>query len=184
MSDEKDNDLLERLYKAIEDVAEATEVLEKGSCVRCGKGFGGGSRGSRCPSCLKWLRTSRATPGHSERAQHLAGLARKREYKGTETATAKSKGRSQSNKELVSKLQSAEKKTGERLSLDRKNNAEGYGSKNVRAVPEKLNRGRHTVNPKKLREWKNKIKKTDTPSKDELKDLILLKCLEKIESDE
>lgn len=151
-------DLLEKLYKAIEDNAEFIEGLEKGKCVRCGDSFAGGSHGSRCHSCLKWLRQARATPGHSERAQHLAGLARKRENVGTNTATPKSKGKSESNAKLVQKLQSEEKKTGERLSLDRKDNAKGYASSNTRAIPEKLNVGRHNADEKKLAEWKKKKK--------------------------
>jgi len=58
-------------------------------------------------------------------------------------------------------MQSAEKKTGSKLSLDRKNNERGYESKNTRAVPQSLNRGRHSVNSKKLKAWKNRLKKAD-----------------------
>jgi hypothetical protein len=85
-------------------------------------------------------------------------LARKRENVGTNTATPKSKGKSESNAKLVQKLQSEEKKTGERLSLDRKDNAKGYASSNTRAIPEKLNVGRHNADEKKLAEWKKKKK--------------------------
>src|SRR5690606_6529539 len=62
---------------------------------------------------------------------------------------------------IVKQTQAAEKKTGEKLSPDRKNNAKGYASSNTRMVPEKLNRGRHHVDPKKLRAWKKRLKKHD-----------------------
>ncbi len=58
-------------------------------------------------------------------------------------------------------MQSAEKKTGQKLSPDRKDNSKGYAASNTRAVPEKLNRGRHHVDEKKLRAWKKKLKKSE-----------------------
>lgn len=64
-------------------------------------------------------------------------------------------------KEIVDKIQREEKKTGQLLSPDRIDNSKGYESSNVRAVPEELNRGRHKVDEKKLKEWREKIKKYD-----------------------
>jgi hypothetical protein len=111
-------------------------------------------------SCLKKLASNKKKPGHWQRAQTQADGALRRQDGKNGTASKKSKGRG-TRKEIVSKMQNAEKKTGQKLSADRKSNDKGYASSNVRAVPEKLNRGRHHVDPKKLRAWKKKLKKSD-----------------------
>ena len=144
----------------IDKIWEFVEELIKSKCVRCGSSVSGGTKGSRCPECRKKLNAARQTPGHSERAQNKAQQAIRREKHGNGTATPKSKGRAKSNKELAAKIQRAEKMTGQKLSPDRKDNSSGYSSKNTRAVPEKMNQGRHGVDPKKLREWKKRLKKT------------------------
>jgi hypothetical protein len=72
--------------------------------------------------------------------------------------------------EIQKKMQAAEKKTGQKLSADRKDNERGYESKNVRAVPPSLNRGRHSVDKKKLAEWKKRLKKIDPTL--EIEDLL------------
>ena len=52
---------------------------------------------------------------------------------------------------------SAEKKHGQKMSLDRKDNNKGYESGNVRMAPASLNRG--DENNKKKKEWYKKHKK-------------------------
>lgn len=140
--------------------AKANEILEKSKCVRCSNDVPGGGPGARCSSCRKKLNAARQTPGHTESAQAKAQQAKRREDHGNGTATKKSKGKAKSNAELVDKVKNAEKKTGQRLSLDRKDNSKGYAKENTRMIPDSLNRGRHTADPKKLKAWKDRLKKT------------------------
>lgn len=139
---------------------EGIELLEKGKCVRCG-GKTSGGKGSRCASCLKKLATKRKTPGTKERSWQHADQALRRERCGSGTTTGGHKSGHGKRQEIQRKMRAAEKKTGQKLSLDRKNNERGYESKNTRAIPEKLNRGRHTADPKKLRAWKKRLKKAE-----------------------
>ena len=161
--------LVDKIWDFVED-------LIKSKCVRCGNSVSGGSKGSRCSECRKKLNAARQTPGHTERAQNKAQQAIRREKHGNGTATPKSKGKAESNAKLAAKMQRAEKKTGEKLSPDRKNNGEGYHSKNTRAVPEKLNRGRHKVDGKKLSDWNKKLKKSEL-TEDEIATLVALKAM-------
>lgn len=135
------------------------EELAKGGCVRCGKPSKNGGKGGRCGACLKQLASDKKKPGHWQRAQTKADDALRRQDGKNGTASHKSKGRGK-RESIVKQTQAAEKKTGEKLSPDRKNNDKGYASENTRMVPEKLNRGRHKVDPKKLANWKKKLKKT------------------------
>ena len=75
-------------------------------------------------------------------------------------------------------MRRAESKTGQKLSPDRKNNGQGYSSSNTRAVPEKLNRGRHKVDGKKLSEWHKRLKKAKCDIDDFLT-LLKAKIIEK-----
>lgn len=137
------------------------EILER-SCPRCGKASANSSNPSgRCSACLKKLASNKKKPGHWQRAQTKFDDAKRRENGKNGTAHKKSKGRVKSRKQFVKKVQSAEKKTGEKLSPDRIDNSAGYGGKNTRMVPEKLNVGRHHVDEKKLRNWKKKLKKSE-----------------------
>lgn len=139
---------------------EVNEPLEK-KCPRCGGASASkGNPSGRCSACLKKLASNKKKPGHWQRAQTQADGALRRQDGKNGTASKKSKGRG-TRKEIVSKMQNAEKKTGQKLSADRKSNDKGYASSNVRAVPEKLNRGRHHVDPKKLRNWKKSLKKSE-----------------------
>jgi len=135
-----------------------TEKLEKSKCVRCSNTVS--TKGGRCSSCLKKLRADKKKPGHWQRAQTKADDALRRQDGKNGTASHKSSGRG-SRKEIVDKMQSAEKKTGQKLSPDRKDNGKGYASSNTRAIPEKLNRGRHNADPKKLANWRKRLKKSD-----------------------
>ncbi len=136
------------------------EPLEK-KCPRCGKPSANSSNPSgRCSACLKKLKTAKKTPGHWQRAQTKADDALRRQKGKNGTAHKKSSGLG-SRKSIVKQTQAAEKKTGQKLSPDRKNNSKGYASSNTRMVPEKLNRGRHHVNEKKLRAWKKRLKKSE-----------------------
>lgn len=141
-------------------VKKDTQLNKSGSfkCVRCSNSVS--SKGGRCSDCLAKLRRDKKTPGHSQRAQTKADDALRRQKGDNGTAPGTSKGHG-SRKEIVDKIQNAEKKTGQKLSPDRKDNSSGYSSENVRAVPERLNRGRHKVDPKKLSEWKKRLKKTE-----------------------
>lgn len=152
-----DSFLEEELTK--EDLLQLEELAKK--CPRCGGASATKSNPSgRCSACLKKLKTAKKTPGHWQRAQTKADDALRRQDGKNGTASHKSSGRG-SRASIVKQTQSAEKKTGEKLSPDRKNNSKGYAAKNTRMVPEKLNRGRHHVDPKKLRAWKKRLKKSD-----------------------
>ena len=151
------------------------EHLSKATCVRCGKPVS--TKGGRCATCLKKLRIAKKTPGTWQRSQTKADDSLRRQAGKNGTAHKKSKGLG-TRKEIVDKIQSAEKKTGQKLSPDRKNNELGYTSSNVRAVPENLNRGRHKVDPKKLKRWQDTIKKSNVSAKD-LNSLLILMSLEK-----
>ena len=83
-------------------------------------------------------------------------------------------------KKFVAGFKASEKKAGEKLSPDRKNIKRGYEAKNVRNIPEKLNRGRHHADEKKISEWKKKLKKNDI-TVEELATLIVAKASEKKE---
>ena len=140
---------------------EVQEILEK-KCPRCGGTSSNSSNPSgRCSSCLKKLKSAKKTPGHWQRAQTKADDALRRQKGKNGTAHKKSSGLG-TRESIVKQTQSAEKKTGQKLSPDRKNNAHGYAAKNTRMVPEKLNRGRHHVDGKKLRAWQKRLKKSDT----------------------
>lgn len=165
----------EELQQLAEDL-KALEPLEK-TCPRCGKASADKSNPSgRCSACLKKLRDNKKKPGHYQRAQTKADDALRRQDGKNGTASHKSSGRG-NRKSIVKQVQRAEKRTGEKLSPDRKNNNKGYASSNTRMVPEKLNRGRHHVDGKKLKAWKDKIKK----SLDEINELILSASTEESE---
>lgn len=136
------------------------EELEK-SCPRCGKASANSSNPSgRCRKCLNKLAANKKKPGHWQRAQTKADDALRRQKGKNGTAHKKSSGLG-SRDSIVKQTQSAERKTGQKLSPDRKNNSKGYASSNTRMVPEKLNRGRHKVDPKKLAAWKKRLKKCE-----------------------
>ncbi len=142
------------------DIQVVNEPLEK-KCPRCGGASANkGNPSGRCSACLKKLASNKKKPGHWQRAQTKADDALRRQKGKNGTASKKSSGLG-SRKSIVKQTQSAEKKTGEKLSPDRKNNDKGYAASNTRMVPEKLNRGRHHVDPKKLRAWKKKLKKSE-----------------------
>jgi hypothetical protein len=143
---------------------EGIEPLEK-KCPRCGGKSASGKPSGRCSACLKKLKTAKKTPGHWQRAQTKADDALRRQKGKNGTAHKKSSGLG-SRDSIVKQTQSAEKKTGQKLSPDRKNNGLGYASSNTRMVPEKLNRGRHHVDPKKLRAWKKRLKKSELEVED------------------
>lgn len=150
-------DELESLSK--EELFELEELAKK--CPRCGKTSANKSNpAGRCRSCLKKLKTAKHTPGHYIRAHTKADDALRRQKGKNGTASKKSSGLG-TRKSIVKQMQRAEKKTGQKLSPDRKDNSKGYAASNTRAVPEKLNRGRHHVDGKKLRAWKKRLKKSD-----------------------
>ena len=108
---------------------------------------------------LSKLRRERTTPGHEQRAQNLAAQAKRRERAGPGTKSKKRTKNTGDTKSLKNGIKRAESKTGQKLSADRKNVKEGYGSSNTRYIPQKLNRGRHNADTKKIADWKKKLKK-------------------------
>lgn len=157
----------------------SNETLEKSKCVRCGDSVSGGTKGSRCKSCMDKLTSKRKTVGTKERAWRKADSATRRQSGTAEgknvTAPGTKKGHGEWS-EIAAQHQRAEKKTGQKLSPDRVDNKRGYESKNTRAVPEKLNRGRHKVDPKKLAEWKKRLKKAEITI-DEFSALLKIKLM-------
>jgi hypothetical protein len=142
-------------------LAENLEVLER-KCPRCGSTSANPSNPQgRCRACLNKLNHKRATPGSKERAWNKADGAARRDRGANGTAHAKSKGRMKDRKSFIKRFQHDEKKAHSKLSPDRKQNKVGYTSSNVQNVPERLNRGRHHVDPKKLKAWQKRLKKTD-----------------------
>ena len=153
------------------------EELAK-KCPRChGRSANPSNPAGRCRACLNKLNAKRHTPGTKERAWNKADGAHRRDEGRNGTAYAKSKGRMKDRKSFIKRFQRDEKKAHSKLSPDRKANGVGYTNSNVRNVPEKLNRGRHHVNKKKLRSWQRRLNKTET-SYDELYTYLLLKATE------
>jgi hypothetical protein len=162
---------LEGLSK--EEMQELEELAKK--CPRCGGASANKSNPSgRCRAHLNKLSADKKKPGHWQRAQTKADDALRRQKGKNGTASKKHSGLG-SRKSIVKQTQSAEKKTGEKLSPDRKNNAKGYAASNTRMVPEKLNRGRHHVDPKKLKAWKSRLKKCELDY-DEFYTMVLAKA--------
>ena len=113
---------------------------------------------------LAELKSGRKTPGHKERATQQVLQAKRREngQPGTTTNGGHSKGKMKQDTGSAAKnFQNSEKKAGTKLSIDRKDNGKGYESGNTRNVPQDLNRGRHNVDEKKLKSWKDKLKKSN-----------------------
>jgi len=164
-------------YRYKLEINMSEEILEKGKCVRCGKPSKNGGSGGRCASCLAKLKANRHKPGHYMRNQQQADSALRREAGKNGTASKKSSGKG-NRKDIVDKMKRAESKAGQKLSPDRMDNGKGYASKNTRAVPEKLNRGRHKVDGKKLSEWRKRLKKAQCDMDDFLT-LLKAKIIEK-----
>lgn len=150
---------LEELYEDLQWLdAELSQDLVKGPHYYKDK------NPAKYKKMLAKLRRERKTPGHKEEATQKVLQARRRERGGSGTTAGQGRrghasGHDKSSTaSAVKKLQNQEKKHGKRLSLDRKNNKRGYESKNVRYVPDKLNRG--DENNKAKKKWlKNKNKK-------------------------
>ena len=136
-------------------------ILEKSGCVRCGKPSKNGGKGGRCSSCLDKLSSKRKSPGSKERSWQHADQALRRERGGSGTTTGGHKSGHGERHEIQEKMKNAEKKTGQKLSLDRKDNERGYESTNTRVAPQAMNRGAHHIDAKKLAAWKKKLKKNN-----------------------
>jgi DNA-directed RNA polymerase subunit RPC12/RpoP len=160
------SDLDERIWDLVEE-------LVKSKCVRCGTEVSGGSKGSRCKSCMDKLTRLRHTAGTKERAWRKADDATRRQKGKNGTAPGTSKGNGDWS-DIADRHQRAEKKNGQKLSPDRKDNSEGYSGKNTRAIPEHLNRGRHNADEKKIKEWKKRLKKAEI-TEDELAALLYVR---------
>ncbi len=120
---------------------EQLEELAK-KCPRCGgSSANSGNPAGRCRKHLSKLAHDKKTPGHWQRAQTKADDALRRQKGKNGTAKKKSKGLGNRDS-IVKQTQSAEKKHGQKLS------------------PE-LNRGRHKVDGKKLKAWRDRMKKAE-----------------------
>lgn len=151
---------LEELESLTKEERQELEELAK-KCPRCGaKSANPNNPSGRCRACLDKLKRAKKTPGHWQRAQTKADDALRRQKGENGTAKKKTSGLG-SRESIVKKIQSAEKRTGQKMSPDRKDNSKGYTPSNVRAVPEHLNRGRHKVDDKKLKAWRKRMKKSD-----------------------
>ncbi|MEM4725967.1 MAG: hypothetical protein QXG63_03430 [Nitrososphaerales archaeon] len=136
------------------------EILEK-KCPRCGKPSANPNNPSgRCRACLKELAANKKKVGHYLHEHKVADDALRRQKGKNGTAKKKTSGLG-TRKQIIEKLHEAEKKAGQVLSPDRKDNSKGYTPSNVRMVPKELNRGRHKVDPKKLKAWREKMKKAE-----------------------
>lgn len=169
----------EQLLKFAKEIAQDEEYLEElaKSCPRCGKPSKNGSNpAGRCSSCLKKLATNKKKVGHYLHEHKVADDALRRQKGKNGTAHKKSTGLG-SRKSIIRQTHAAEAKAGRVLSPDRKNNSKGYAASNTRMVPPELNRGRHHVDPKKLKAWKSRLKKSEI-SQDELYTYILAKAAE------
>lgn len=134
---------------------------------------------------LNKLKRERKTPGHKERAQQQVLQAKRRERGGPGTTAGQggksghSSGKTKTkHSTAVKRFQSSEKKAGTKLSPDRKDNNKGYDSKNVRHIPQNLNRGRHKADEKKVSQWRKRLKKCGI----ELEDFLTLLRLKALDS--
>jgi ribosomal protein S27AE len=169
-------EIIEKLEKSADDIIE--ELVKK--CPRCGNSSANKSNpAGRCSSCLKKLSTNKKKVGHYLHHHKVADDALRRQSGKTNSSTKKSKGLG-NRKSIIGKVKSEEKKAGQVVSLDRKDNSKGYSSDNVRGVDPKLNRGRHKVDPKKLANWKKKLKKGD---EDLLLGMILEKAIDRLDTE-
>lgn len=175
------NEIEERSYSEPE-VQEINEALSKDeiveweelakACPRCGGASADSSNASgRCSSCLKKLRTNKKKPGHYLHLHKLADDALRRQKD-----QGKTKGVG-NRKDIMDKAKRAEKKTGQVLSPDRKDNNKGYHTSNVRMIAPHLNRGTHKVDEKKLAAWRSKLKKSEITA-EELFTMLLAKAAE------
>lgn len=149
----------EELNLSIPELAELEELSK--ACPRCnGKSANSSNPSGRCRSCLKKLAANKKKPGHYLHNHKIADDAIRRQEGRNGTSPKKKSGHG-TRKQIIDKVKSEEKKTGQVVSLDRKDNKKGYTPSNVRGVDPKLNRGRHHVDEKKLRNWKKKLKKSE-----------------------
>ena len=142
------------------------EPLEK-KCPRCGKASANPNNPQgRCSACLKKLRENKKKPGRYEHEHKLADDALRRQDGKTKQSKKKTSGRG-SRKSIIKQVRRAYNEHGKNttLSPDRKDNSKGYSASNTRMVPKKLNRGRHKVNPEKLKNWHKRLKKSSLSPK-------------------
>ena len=113
---------------------------------------------------LSKLSHERKKPGSKERGYQQVLQAKRRENGGSGT-TAGQKGHSghasghmkTKTGKAAASYAKAEKKHGQKMSIDRRDNNKGYESSNTRLSPQSLNRG--DENNKKKKEWYKKHKK-------------------------
>jgi hypothetical protein len=122
------------------------------------------------------LASNKKKVGRYEHHHKVADDALRRQRGKNGTSSKKSKGLG-TRKSIIKKLKADEKRAGQVLSPDRKDNSKGYSERNVRNIKPSLNRGRHTVDPKKLAAWRKTLKKSDLTI-DDLMTLLKAKAIE------
>lgn len=155
---------MEELNKTLQELHDDMLALEE---LSKGPNFWKDKDPKKYRRMLNNLKRDRKTVGHKERATQEVLQARRREKGGSGTTSGQngksghSSGHDKSKtSSAVKRFQNSEKKAGQKLSPDRKNNNKGYESSNVRNVPQHLNRGDEEREDKKdwVKKKKNKKK--------------------------
>jgi len=152
---------MERLEKALQELNDDMEVLEE---LAKGPHFWKDKDPAKYKKALAQLARDRKTVGHKERAtqQVLQGKRREKGGSGTTSGQNGKSGHSSGHNKTdtgtaAKRFATSEKKAGQKLSQDRKDNNKGYTASNVRNVPQDLNRG--DENNKKKKKYLNGKKK-------------------------
>ena len=154
-----ENDKLEKALQELHDDLQVLEELSKGP------NYWKDKDPKKYAAALRQLGKDRKTVGHKERATQQVLQGKRREKGGSGTTSGqngKSGHSSGHNKQdtgtAAKRFASSEKKAGQKLSQDRKDNNKGYTASNVRNVPQDLNRGDEN-NKKKKKYLSGKKKK-------------------------
>jgi hypothetical protein len=154
--------LLKSLSDLYIDLLELDAELEKDSTeLAKGANYWKDKNPAKYKKMLAKLARDRKTVGHKERATQQVLQAKRREKGGSGTTAGQKGHKGHKSGHMKTKTGSAakryaaaEKKAGQKMSIDRKNNDKGYESSNTRLAPQSLNRG--DENNKKKKEWYKK----------------------------
>lgn len=143
----------DKLLKSLEELYEDMQVLED---LAKGPNYWKDKDPAKYKKMLGKLSRERKTPGSKERGYQQVLQGKRREKGGSGTTSGqngKSGHSSGHNKQdtgaAAKRFASSEKKAGQKLSQDRKDNSKGYTASNVRNVPQELNRGDENNKKKK-----------------------------------
>lgn len=156
----------DKLLKSLEELHNDLVWLDIliGSELNKGPNYWKDRNPAKYKKMLGKLASERKRPGSKERGyqQVLQGKRREKGGSGTTSGQNGQSGHSSGhNKQdtgtAAKRFAASEKKAGQKLSQDRKDNNKGYASSNVRNVPQALNRG--DENNKKKKDYLNGGKK-------------------------